>query len=295
MRYVVAVAEELNFTRAAARCNVSQPPLSRAIRDLEDQIGVQIFVRDTHSVKVTLAGEALIAEVRLALAAIKKGIEGARHTASGHRGTLRLGFGGSTIYSLLPSLIRQFRVEARDVDFEFCPMPVLSQIDALRAGEIDIGVLRLPIFDEMIETAYVHSEPLVVALPEGHRLLSESGPVTIGDLRSSRFVTYEPTRGFNFHSDLLALCRLAGFSPDIAHQAPTTEAVVGIVACGEGVALLPAPAERLRMRSVAFRPLDIKGTPIHLRKVRFGLAWCREGASATAQRFIDLVTGSSQD
>lgn len=294
MRYVLAVAEELNFTRAAARCNVSQPPLSKAIRQLEDEIGIQVFERDTHSVKVTLAGEALVSEVRLALATIEKGIEGAKRTASGLRGTLKLGFGGSTVYSLLPSLVRQFRAEARDVEFEFCPMPVLSQIDALRSGEIDIGLLRLPIFDEIIETAYVYSEPLVVALPDGHPILTDSGPVAIGDLQSSRFITYEPTRGFNFHSDLLTLCRLAGFSPEIVHQVPTTEAVVGIVACGEGVALLPASAERLRMKGVSFRPLDVEGTPKHLREVRFGLAWPKNAAAATARQFIDQILHTRQ-
>lgn len=293
MRFVIAVAEELNFTRAAARCNVSQPPLSRAIRDLEAEIGVQLFERDTHSVRITLAGAALASEARLALAAIEKGVETARRTASGLRGTLKLGFGGSTVYSLLPSLVRRFRTEVADVELTFCPMPVLSQIDALRSGEIDIGLLRLPIFDEKIETVYVYSEPLIVALPEGHQLLSNGGPVTIEDLKSSRFITYEPTRGFNFHSDLLALCRLAGFAPEIVHQVATTEAVVGIVACGEGVALVPASAERLRMKGVAFRPLDCGGTPEYLCEVRFGLAWCKDAPSATALRFIDQVTRAS--
>ncbi|WP_235979220.1 LysR family transcriptional regulator [Croceibacterium atlanticum] len=293
MRYVIAVADELSFTRAAARCNVSQPPLSRAIRDLETEIGVQLFERDTHSVRITPAGETLVSEARLALATIEKGIESARQTASGLRGTLKLGFGGSTVYSLLPALIRRFRADACDVDFEFCPMPVLNQIDALRSGEIDLGLLRLPIFDEMIETAFVHGEPLVVALPEGHPLLENRGAISIADLESSRFITYEPTRGFNFHSDLLALCRLAKFNPEIRHQVATTEAVVGIVACGEGVAILPASAERLRMEGVAFRPLETGGMPDHLREVRFGLAWCKDTPSATALRFISRMTKPS--
>lgn len=291
MRYVVAVAEELSFTRAAARCHVSQPPLSRAIRELEAEMGVQLFERDTHSVRVTLAGQVLVADVRLALSTLEKGIESARRTAAGLKGTLKIGFGGSTVYSLMPSLVRRFRSAASDVDLEFRAMPVLGQIDALRSGEIDVGLLRLPIFDELIETAYVHSEPMVVALPEGHALLSSSGPVSMNDLRDSRFVTYEPTRGFNFHADLLAMCRLAGFNPDISHQVPTTEAVVGIVACGEGVAILPASAERLRMRGVAFRPLSTRRMPDQLKEVRFGLAWCKDSAPATALRFVDLVTG----
>lgn len=287
MRFVVAVAEEQNFTRAAARCNVSQPPLSRAIRDLEQELGVQLFQRNTHSVRTTLAGQSLVADIRIALAAIEKGIDGARRTAAGMKGTLKIGFGGSTVYSLMPSLVRRFREVAEDVDLEFCAMPVLGQIDALRSGAIDIGLLRLPIFDELIETKFVHSEPLVVALPDGHPLLAGSGPVTISKLSHSRFVTYEPTRGFNFHSDLLGLCRLADFTPDIAHLVPTTEAIVGIVACGEGVAILPASAERLRMKGVSFRPLNARQLPEHLTKVCFGLAWCKDGAPATALQFVE--------
>lgn len=290
MRFAIAVADELNFTRAAARCHVSQPPLSRAIRDLEEEMGVQLFERDTHSVKVTLAGQKFVSEARSAISTLEKAIDGARRTAAGLQGTLRIGFGGSTTYSLVPSLVRLFRTLAADVEIEFRAMPVLSQIEALRSREIDIGVLRLPIFDELIETRLVHSEPLIVALPEGHPLLAASGPVSIDKLRANRFVTYEPTRGFNFHSDLLALCRLAGFNPDINHQVQTTEAAVGIVACGEGVAILPASAERLRMKGVSFRPLNSKGIPQRLSEVHFGLAWCKENPSATTLRFVEHVS-----
>lgn len=290
LRFVVAVAEELNFTKAALRCHVSQPPLSRAIRELEEEMGVRLFERDTHSVKVTLAGHAFVADARLALATIEKGMDGARRTAAGLQGTLKIGFGGSTVYSLMPSLVRRFRSFAGEVNIEFCAMPVLSQIEALRSGQIDLGLLRLPIFDELIQTRYVHSEPLVVALPDGHSLLETDGPIPIKKLNGSRFVTYEPTRGFNFHSDLLALCRLAGFNPEIAYQVPTTEAVVGIVACGEGVAILPAPAERLRMTGVSFRPLSTHQLPEHLREVRYGLAWCKDSAPPTALQFVERVT-----
>lgn len=295
MRFVVAVAEELNFTKAAARCNVSQPPLSRAIRELEAELGVQLFERDTHSVRTTLAGESLVSDIRTALSTIEKGVEGARRIAAGLKGTLKIGFGGSTVYSLVPSLVRRFRSAASDVNLEFSAMPVLSQIEALRSGVIDVGLLRLPIFDELIETRFVHSEPLVIALPEGHELLSGIAPIAMGSLRTSKFITYEPTRGFNFHSDLLALCRLSGFNPEIVHQVPTTEAVVGIVACGEGVAVLPASAERLRMKGVFFRPLSAKRLPDHLAQVRFGLAWCKEGATATALQFVERVAPLEPD
>lgn len=288
MRYLVAVAEELNFTRAAERCHVSQPPLSRAIHELEAEVGARLFDRDKHHVAVTPAGASLVASARKALAMLDDGVDLARRTALGLSGTLTFGFGGSTVYALAPALMRRFREATPDVAIRFSAMSVLHQIEALRSGEIDIGIVRLPIFDELIETRFVHSEPLVVALPTGHPLLAHSGAIAPGDLRSSRFVTYEPTRGFNFQADLLALCQLASFDPDIAHEAPTTEAVIGIVACGEGVAIVPASAERLRMRGVAFRPLDVPGTP-ELATVRFALAWRSGELRPTTQKFIDSV------
>lgn len=292
MRYAIAVAEELNFTRAAQRCNVSQPPLSRAIRELEDEIGARLFERDKHHVALTLAGAVFIADARKALEMIDGGSERARRAAQGLSGTLAIGFGGSTVYALVPTLMRRFRKTTPEVEIVFHAMSVLHQIEALRSGEIDVGIVRLPIFDELIETRFVHSEPLIVALPIGHPLLAHSGAVEIEALQASRFVAYQPTRGYNVHADLHALCLLAGFDPTIAHEAPTTEAVIGIVACGEGVAIVPASAERLRMRGVAFRTLQPPVRAPHLADVRFGLAWARKKASATTMQFVEMVTAA---
>lgn len=292
MRYLVAVAEELNFTRAAIRCNVSQPPLSRAIRLLEEEVGTRLFVRDKHSVVVTPAGASLVEDARRMLRQLADGLDRARRISRGLRGTLSIGFGGSTVYSLLPALVRRFRDAAPDVEIRFQTMAVLSQIDALRNHEIDIGILRLPVHDELIETRFVHREPLVAALPLDHPLLAHSGAIAIGQLASSRFITYQPRRGFNYHADLFALCRLAGFEPNIAHEAGTSEAIIGIVACGEGVAIVPASAERLRMRGVAFRALDVTDIPLRLGAVEFALAWHRERLTEAAAEFVQRAQSS---
>lgn len=291
MRYVLAVAEELNFARAAARCHVSQPPLSRAIRHLEDEVGARLFDRDKHKVSLTPAGKALVEDFRQSLHNMERGIERARQAAQGLSGTLRIGFGGSSVYALLPRLVRRFRKAVSDVSIEFCTIPVPGQIDALRADRIDLGVLRLPIFDDALETRQVHCEALVSALPTGHRLLSRSGAVSIRELREEQFVAYEQTRGFNYHADLVTLCRIHGFDPQIMHCALTTEAVIGIVASGEGVAIVPAAAERLHMYGVAFRPLDAPDAPRDLLTVRFGLAWRREDRASPASRFAQVVSG----
>jgi DNA-binding transcriptional LysR family regulator len=169
-------------------------------------------------------------------------------------------------------------------------MSVLQQLEALRAGQIDIGVVRLPVHDEMLETLSINREALVVALPTKHALSAAAGPVQISDLAGRPFIAYEPRRGFNYHADLLALCRLAGFDPAIAHEAATTESIIGMVACGEGVAIVPESAKRLRFDGVNFRPLNVKGIPLRLRAVEFALAWRREDVSSVALEFVNHAT-----
>lgn len=295
IRYLLAVAEELSFTKAAARCHVSQPPLSRAIQELEREIGAQLIERDKHHVRLTLAGQSLVAESRRALELLQHGAQRARRAAMGLRGTLSIGFGGSPVYSLLPRLVRRFRAAVPDVELRFLAMAVLRQIDALRSGEIDIGIVRLPAHDELIETRPVYKEPWVIALPSGHPALAQAGPLSMAQLATSRFVTYQPTRGFNFQADLHGLCRLAGFDPLIAHEAASTEAVIGIVACGEGVAVVPDSAVRLRMRGVVFRHLDVAAVPPALSVVEFAIAWRKFDASPTAHEFVACASlGTSQ-
>lgn len=290
MRYLIAVAEELNFTRAAQRCHVSQPPLSRAIRELEHEVGARLFERDKRHVSLTPAGHSLVEDARRALLLLDEATDRARQTARGLRGTLAIGFGGSPVYSLLPTLVRRFRAAVPDVEIRFRTMAVLRQIEALRAGDIDVGIVRLPVHDELVDTQFVYREPLLVALPDDDPLLKRDDAISIARLADNRFVTYQATRGFNFHADLHSMCRLAGFDPLIVHEAATTEAVIGIVACGEGVAIVPASAERLRMQGVSFRPLDVSKMPPQLRSVEFGLAWRKFTASPTAIEFIQRVT-----
>ena len=289
LRYLEAVATELNFTAAAARCNVSQPPLSRAIRELEDEVGAKLVERDTHRVALTPAGECLVRSSSRAITMLEEAAEQARRIASGQRGTLKVGFGGSTVYSLMPKLIRAARGHLPDISIAFVAMPVLDQIEALREGVIDLGILRLPVHDELIETRFLHTEPLIVALPQDHAASGGGATLDLRALATSRFVTYQPRRGFDYHSDLLALCHRAGFVPGVMHEAATTEAVIGIVACGEGIAVVPASAQRLHMDGVVFRSLavaDDAAPPT----VSFAMAWHRGRPSELTEEFVRVAT-----
>ena len=261
LRYFHVLSEELNFTRAAARCNISQPPLSRAISQLETELGVSLLIRDTHRVALTNAGKSLAEDAARLLTSAGEAADRVRRIARGQRGVLRLGFGGSAPYALWPKLVASFRASAPDGRIVFRSMPVL-------------------------ETVPVYQEKLMVALPADHPLCATTGPIAVDRLSTSAFVAYEPRRGFSYHADLLTLCRLAGFEPTIAHEAPSTEAVIGIVACGEGVAIVPASAERLRMHRVSYRPLRVAETPRSFEAVTFGLAWTRHASSSLVAEFV---------
>lgn len=287
LRNLVALGEELNFTRAAARCHISQPPLSRSIAMLEAELGVRLFDRDRHSVQLTEAGHGLLQDARRILSLTEEAAERVRRVARGLRGTLTLGFGGSSVYSHWPQVVRAFTDAVPDVRIVFRPMAMLEQVDALREGTIDLGLIRMPITDELITTEFAYSEPLVVALPTQHPLLAAPAPITLSALTTSDFVTYEPRRGFNYYADLHALCRLADFKPNIAQEGHSTEAVVGIVACGQGVAILPESAYRLQMRGVDFRALDVRDVPPQLATVTFGYAWRKQSPSAVTLEFIE--------
>ena len=286
LRYAVALAEELNFTRAARRCNISQPPLSRAIADLEGNVGVKLFERDKHHVSITAAGEHFVTKAKQVIDLFENCVQETREAADGMRGALTIGFGGSMVYSVIPSLIRQFRAKAPDVSLKLRAIPVTNQLQALVEGDLDIGILRTPVSDDRVTCHHIHEEPLVVALPDEHPLALRSGDIAVSELKSSPFVTYETRLGFNYHTDLLQLCSAANFNPAIAHAAVNTEGVIGIVACGEGVAIVPASAKHLSISGATFRNLKRPPKASKLASVSFALAWNRELKSTTARQFL---------
>jgi LysR family transcriptional regulator, benzoate and cis,cis-muconate-responsive activator of ben and cat genes len=289
LRYFVAIAEERNFTRAAERCGVSQPPLSRQIALLEDRVGGKLFDRGPHAVRLTELGETLLADARRLLRAAAESEDRMRRHAAGASGRLRLGFGGSTLYQLLPALVRRFKAARPDIELVFHAMPVLAQIEALREDIIDAGLLRLPIHDELIETRHIHSEPLILAIPDSDRFARVTEPV-LAEMADRPFVAYVRRRGFGYHNDLIALCAAAGFAPKIHHEAENTEAIVGMVACGEGIALVPAAAQRLAIEGVVFRkPIFPADAPVRLTEVAFALGWRRDTTSPVARQFVEHV------
>ncbi|QKW33463.1 LysR family transcriptional regulator [Actinomadura sp. NAK00032] len=255
LRYFVAVAEELHFGRAAERLNMAQPPLSQAIRRLESELGVDLLHRTTRKVDLTDAGRGYLARARRILGEVDEAAHEARRVAAGAVGHLALGCVGSATYSLLPALSRGLRRELPGVDFSFRgEMLVPDQAAALRAGEIDVALLRPPIADLSLTVLPLRRDRLVVALPDDHPLAALRR-VAVADLADADLIVHSADRRSVMYDVVLGLLRDAGVEPRIRHEVGETSTLVTLVAGGLGAAVVPEPVTVLALDGVTFRPL----------------------------------------
>ena len=285
IRQFIAVAEELNFHRAAARLNMSQPPLSQAIRKLEADIGSPLFVRTNRSVTLTPAGRAFLATARRVLAELDQGVAHARRVAEGIAGRLALGFITLGPRPLIIAALRRFRARHPDVEFALSEATTAEQVEALGKGELDLGFMRrpgAPGADLAVES--IQREAIHAVLPTGHAR-DTGGAVTLAALASEPFVMSARRLGPAFHDQLIALCQHAGFSPRIAQEARQMQTLVGLVAAGFGIALVPASVVDASRPDVVFRPI-LSEAPPALAHVDLLMAWNPTRASPVRDRFV---------
>jgi DNA-binding transcriptional LysR family regulator len=182
LRYFIAVAEELHFGRAAARVHVAQPAVSRQIRALEEEIGLNLFERDRRIVALTAAGAAFLVEVRSLLRHVEDAVVTAHRAARGELGSLRIGYVPAVVHTGLPEIIRVFRKRFSHVDVRLQEMNPAMQLEALLAERVDVGFVRGPIVEPALASKTVLKEPLVAVLPSGHRLGDDLRACGCGDL-----------------------------------------------------------------------------------------------------------------
>jgi DNA-binding transcriptional LysR family regulator len=257
LRQFIAVAEELHFHRAAERLHMAQPPLSQAIRKLEDELGVRLFERSNRNVALTAAGGSFLDTARHTLLQLEDGVEQARRIAAGVAGRLAVTFIDTAHFDMMPLIIRTFRQQFSNVELLLREATTSNQVEAIRTGIADVGFMRWPgIVVPDLTFERVIQEPVVVALPEDHRL-AKGAAVALADLALDDFVATPRAEGPGLHDQFIGLCRLAGFSPRIAQEARQMQTVVGLVAGGLGVALVPASLARGQRAGVAFRPIAV--------------------------------------
>jgi DNA-binding transcriptional LysR family regulator len=258
LRCFAAVAEELHFGRAAARLNMTQPPLSRQIQLLEHALGIGLFERTSRSVRLTPAGRAFHAEARRILDLAEGAGLAAKRVARGEAGSVTVGFTAAASYGLLPRLIAAARTEMPDVDLALKEMVTADQTDALSSGRIDLGLMRPPIDRRGgAEAVCVARERLMLAVPRGHRLATGREPATVGCLDRQPLIMYSPVEGRYFYDLLAGLFRAAGVVPDHVQHISQAHTMLALVGAGIGVALVPEAARSLRFDGVVLRPLRL--------------------------------------
>src|SRR5574340_256525 len=239
LRYFVAVAEELHFGRAAARLGTAQPPLSQQIRQLEGELGVELLARTRRRVELTEAGRVFLDEARGILQRVTQATSAARRAARGETGSLAIGVVASATYGLLPRVVRAFRERHPDVALTMSVMSTGAQVAALRAGQLQLAVARPPFGDETLVAEPLHEEPVVAAIPSGHRL-SAKRSLPLRALAGEPFVLFPRDRRPGWYDFVLGLCREAGFEPVVGQDAPELATALALVAAGDGVTLVPA-------------------------------------------------------
>jgi DNA-binding transcriptional LysR family regulator len=286
LRYFVAVAEALSFARAAERLHLSQPPLSRQIRALEDELGTPLFARTKRSVRLTAAGAALLPEARRLLRDADGLKAGARQLAAGEVGTVALGFISVAAYNLLPEVAPEFRRRHPGVKLALQESTSDVQLPALRQGELDVGLLLPPVADPGLEYVPLLHEPLIAALPTGSN--RGGGPVALASLRDEPFILIPRQVGTSLYDAIVGACQRAGFSPRIEQEAIQMQTIVSLVAAGMGVALVPASLRHLRRTGVAYRPLADRSP-----QVEIGVAWRRADDAPAVRAFVALARESA--
>jgi DNA-binding transcriptional LysR family regulator len=252
LRQFIAVAEELHFHRAAARLNMSQPPLTMAIRKLEEEIGVELIERGNRTVGLTAAGRVFLEEARQTLLQAERSVSAARETAAGRTGLVRLGYVGSSLYGRLPDAIRAFRETHPEVRLELLETTTAQQVERIREGGMDIGLL-IPSVPDAGDLSFqpFDTDRLCIALPRSHSLAGAKN-ISVSDLANENFVLWPAVEGRSFHVQVIRLCAEAGFVPMVAHG---MHAVLSLVAVETGISIVPESMEGFRNDRIIYRSI----------------------------------------
>ncbi|MGV1773267.1 LysR family transcriptional regulator [Agrobacterium vitis] len=258
LRYFVAVAQERNFTRAAQILHIAQPPLSRQIQLLEEQLGVPLIIRKSRPVRLTEAGRLFYEQSLQILGRVEQMQAATRRVGLNQNSVLSIGFVASTLYGGLPSLVRKLREHAPELDIQLLELVSVQQIPALKEGRIDIGFGRVRHSDPNVVGLLLREERLVAAIPKGSPLAHDTSPLSVSALNGCKIIVYpkEPRPGYA--DQVLALLQSHDASPAEVQEVREIQTALGLVAAEAGICIIPASARQMRS-DVHYRLLDGKG------------------------------------
>lgn len=285
LRYFLAVAQELNFRRAAEVLGMAQPPLSSQIRDLENELGVKLFRRVPKGAELTEAGVAFLSAVPVVFEKIEHAVKTARKGNRGEIGQLRVGYTGSAAFNqVVPRSVLAFRRAYSAVEVTLQELNTPHLLDQLNRRMLDAAFIRPGAESPPgFTVTLLDEEPMMVVVPAGHRLARKYA-VELSELRSESFVMFSRALGPGIFDEVMDACRRAGFEPEIAQSAPQITSIANLVAVELGVSLVPAQVANSNVPGVVFLP--IKGlAPV----ARLSLAVRRDDRSSITRNFQSLV------
>ena len=286
LRYFIAVADEQSFSRAAERLHMAQPPLSHQIKDLEKELGVQLFDRKSHPIQLTPAGQAFLEECRATLAQLEQAVHKTQRIHQGELGYLTVGFTSSMANGVFPEMLRTFRQRYPEVELILQEEHSASLIQRLRDRQTDIIFLYLyhEIYEANdLEMMSLTQEPLVAVLPKNHPLAAKS-QISLADLKDEEFVMplHQVVAGLS--EQIYHLCSQAGFIPKVVQTAVFMVTILGLVAGETGISILPSHVENIQREGVVYRPIMEPTATTHLTAV-----WRQNDSSTILQHFLDVI------
>ena len=291
LRYVVALAKELNFGRAAERLNISQPPLSQQIRQIEDELGVQLFHRTRRTVELTEAGRVFVAGAREILAQMERTAAAAVAASRGEIGELTVGTVTTVdngFHRILVAILRAFSAQYPGVRLRLRTLNVQQQVECLHDGRIDVGFMTMPILDGRLVTERVRGEALAVALPEGHAL-TRLKAIPPAALAAEHLIVMSRHLNPGFYDLVVSFFRAAGFSMLTSDEADGILSSLALVGAGRGVAVLPISLLEIERPGITMRPFEPPAPVIEMGAVHVG-----DNDSPALRMFMNVVRSVAQ-
>ena len=285
LKYFVAVAEELNFARAARRVHIAQPSLTKQIQQLEQELGFPLLYRTKKKVELLDTGHVLLDEAQRLLSQAEKAIQSTQRTHAGESGRLSIGFSQSAAPEVLPRILRKYRVLYPDVVVDLLEITTIKNTESLLQSSMSVAVIRSPTFlsRELFCFETIQRERFVIALPDSHPLAKQKS-VRIKTLASEPLIVPPLQPGWGYADSIFQIFRDYGIVPSIAQEALGALAVVTLVAGGFGVALVPASLSNLRLPGLAYRPINGR-----CRTSDLTLVWRRDSRASTVRAFLEVV------
>ena len=284
LRYFIAVAEELHFTKAAERLHIAQPPLSQQIQQLEAELGVKLFERKTkRQVQLTEAGKVFLQEAYQLLVQLETAVALTQKTGRGETGQLRIGFTSLVIYDLLPLILQQFREQFLEVELVLLELTTSKQEQALRDSLIHVGFAHPPLEDDTLSYKCIHSETLVVALSSTHSL-AQKECICVQSLLSEPLIMFPRYLAPGLYDRIMSLFQQRNFKPNITQEAIQMQTIIGLVSAGMGVAITPSSLQNLQRSGVVYRPI-LEEVPV----IETAIIWQQNNLTPIVENFLQFT------